>query len=192
MKMTGKRTDNASQTSKLALRLHFLRRYHTTDSRVFDCCQGAGLIWKGVRAEFPVTSYFGVDLKAKPGRIVIDSVKVLKQGVSANVIDVDTYGEPWTHWLELLPHVKEPTSVFLTCGSINPLSMSHVASNYVFGGKLKMPPTLFGKLWGYANQCLLTAPTRFGLDIVECVEAVSKNKTRYIGMHIVPKADVKN
>lgn len=182
-----KKTDNASHSGKMSLRLHFLRKYHEDNARVFDCCQGAGLVWLSVRKEFQVKSYFGVDLKAKSGRIAIDSIKVLQQGVDANVIDVDTYGEPWTHWLELLKHIKEPTTVYLTMGSVSKLAMSHVASKYVFGKTLKMPPTLFAKLWDYANQVLLTAPENFGLEIVECQEALSKSNTRYVGMHVRPE-----
>jgi hypothetical protein len=187
--VTNTRTDNANSSGKKALRMHFLRRYHEGNARVFDCCQGSGLVWGAVRKEFEVQTYFGVDIKAKSGRIAIDSVKIVSQGVNANVIDVDTYGEPWTHWLELLPHVKEPTTVFLTCGKIKIAGMSKRASTYVFGKSLRMPPLLFGKLWDYATAFLLSAPTRMGLEIVETIEAVSKNDTRYIGMHIKPVTD---
>lgn len=189
IKTNGRKVDNAAQKSKQVLRLYFLQKYHTDDSRVFDCCQGSGLVWSEVRKQFAVSSYWGVDLKSKSGRISIDSVKVVKQGVKANVIDVDTYGEPWTHWMELLPHIKEPTTVFLTCGKISISTMSHRVINCVFGKSLRMPPTLTGSLWDYANKVLLSLPLSYGLEIVECMEAVSNNQTRYIGIHIQPRGE---
>jgi hypothetical protein len=179
-------TDNKNMAQKTAVRLHFLRRYHTGDARVFDCCQGSGLIWKAIRKEFEVSRYWGVDLKTRPGGLKMDSVKVLSQGVKDNVIDVDTYGEPWAHWLELLPRVKEPTTVFLTWTSMCSLNMSDVAKKFVFGGQLRMPPTLFGRLWDYANQSLLAAPIQFGLRVIECQESVNDTSTRYIGIHLRP------
>lgn len=183
---SAKMTDNKNMAQKTAVRLHFLRKYHADDARVFDCCQGAGLIWKTIRQEFEVASYWGVDVKTRPGGLKMDSVKVLEQGVKDNVIDIDTYGEPWAHWLKLLPKVNQPTTVFLTWTSMCSLNMSDVAKQFVFGGQLKMPPTLFGRLWDYANQALLAAPMQFGLQVVECQESVNETTTRYIGMHIKP------
>lgn len=182
-----KQTDNADKEGKLALRLCFLREHHIDDARVFDCCQGSGLVWKAVRKKFTVKSYWGVDKKTKSGRVTIDSVRILNAGVSENVIDVDTYGEPWEHWLALLPHVKIPTTVFMTIGSVNPLSMSNVVKKVVFGRSLKMPPTLYAKLWDYAIETLLNAPHTHGLRVVDAREVESTNKTRHVGIHIVPE-----
>src|SRR5262245_28997543 len=95
-----------------------LRTYHEGDAlHVFDACQGSGVLWSHLRREFVVASYWGVDQKAKAGRLKIDSVRLLEAGlIGQNVIDVDTYGAPWKHWEALLPFVQRPTTVFLTIG----------------------------------------------------------------------------
>lgn len=179
--------DNKSLAEKVAVRLHFVRKYHSDDARVFDCCQGAGLVWKNVKESVELKSYWGVDLKPRSGKISMNSLEVLGRKLRDNVIDVDTYGEPWEHWLKMLPNITQPTSVFLTWTSLCMMGMSNVVKQYVFGGQLQMPPTLYGKLWGYANACLLTAPERHGLEIVECMEPICKSPSRYIGIHLRPK-----
>jgi hypothetical protein len=113
--------DNDNAKSKLDLRRHFLSTYHADGSaRVFDCCQGSALIWSKLRKEFPIASYWGVDLKAKSGRLKIDSSRVLEQpGWKENVIDVDTYGSPWEHWTAILQNMGESATVFLTIGTMS-------------------------------------------------------------------------
>lgn len=182
-----RRTDNKAMAEKLAVRLHFLRKYHADNAKVFDCCQGAGLIWKKIRQDLEVKSYWGVDLKVRKGRVAMNSVEVLRRKLTDNVIDVDTYGEPWEHWLTMLPNITQPTTIFLTWTSLCSLGMSNVVKQFVFGGQLQMPPSLYGKLWDYANALLLTAPERHGLEIVECMESINKTPSRYIGIHVRPK-----
>lgn len=180
-------TDNKAMAEKLAIRLHFLRKYHSGNAKVFDCCQGACLIWSTIRKDIDVKSYWGVDLKVRKGRVSMNSVEVLRRKLTDNVIDVDTYGEPWEHWLTMLPNISQPTSIFLTWTSLCSLGMSNIVKQFVFGGQLQMPPSLYGKLWDYANASLLTAPERHGLEIVECMESVNKTPSRYIGIHVRPK-----
>ena len=182
-----RKTDNKYLAEKVALRTYFLRKYHQDNAKVFDCCQGAGLIWKTIRKEFKVASYWGVDLKARPGRVAMNSVDVLNRKLTDNVIDVDTYGEPWQHWLTMLPNIVQPTTVYLTWTSLCSINMSSIVKRHVFGGELRMPSSLFGKLWDYANATLLTAPEQHGLEIVECMETVNKTPSRYIGIHVRPK-----
>ena len=38
--------DNKGLTEKVALRLHFIRKFHPENAHVFDCCQGAGSLPK--------------------------------------------------------------------------------------------------------------------------------------------------
>jgi hypothetical protein len=183
-----KSTDNRCLAEKIAVRKHFLRKFHPDNAKVFACCQGTGLIWKTIRRDFQVASYWGVDLKASAGRVAMDSVSVLRRKLTDNVIDVDTYGEPWEHWLTMLPNVTQPTSVFLTWSSMCSINMSTIVKQHVFGGELHMPKSLYGKLWDYANAYLLTAPEQHGLEIVECMESLNKTPSRYIGIHIRPKS----
>lgn len=179
--------DNKGLSEKVAVRMHFVRKFHQGNAKVFDACQGAGLVWKEIRSRIDVKSYWGVDLKPASGRITMNSLDVLSKPIKDNVIDVDTYGEPWEHWLKMLPNINQPTSVFLTWTSLCMMGMSTVVKQHVFGGQLQMPPSLYGKLWDYANAMLLTAPERYGLEIVECMESVNKTPSRYIGIHVRPK-----
>lgn len=105
-----KKTDNTNLPAKLDLRRRFLRKYHAEDpANVLDCCQGDGVIWKTLRREFTIAGYWGVDTKRKPGRLRLDSSRILAQaGWLQNVVDIDTYGSPWRHWLAMLPNVKRP------------------------------------------------------------------------------------
>ncbi len=178
--------DNKFIAEKIAVRLHFLKKYHSDGARVFDCCQGAGLVWKHIRDTHHVASYWGVDVKPRKGQITMNSLTVLGNSLKDNVIDVDTYGEPWEHWLKMLPNITQPTTVFLTWTTLCLMGMSTAAKRFVFGGDLQMPPSLYGKLWDYANACLLAAPEQYGLEIVECCECTNTSATRYIGVHLRP------
>lgn len=64
------KTDNHNPAAKLALRRHFLRKYHAVgEIRVIDCCQGSAKLWTQLRKEFEIKSYWGVDVKPKAGRL---------------------------------------------------------------------------------------------------------------------------
>lgn len=189
----GIKTDNHNLTAKLALRRHFLERYHADEpARVLDCCQGSGVIWRALRREFPVASYWGLDLKPKKGRLKLDSVRVLSQsGWTQNVIDVDTYGSPWKHWAALLPNVTGPLTVFLTLGQLRTGTVGNVgaealkAAGLVFPS-LKLPQAFHVKLRDqFPRYCLARAPMH-GLQILECQEALSDGNARYFGVRLLP------
>ena len=186
-----KKTDNHNPESKLKLRRHFLEKYHADGkATVFDCCQGGGVMWDAIRRTHPVASYWGVDVKPKKGRLKIDSVRVLQQGVSQNVIDIDTYGSPWKHWFAMIPKVTQPVTVFLTIGQISiggsPLSNE---SRSVLGiGKLQIPPAIGLKLNELAVEHCLYQGDVF-CKITEAVEVSSTGNARYIGIRLEPKND---
>src|SRR6266576_3131176 len=138
------KTDNTSPAAKLELRRYFLRAYHATEPiHVLDCCQATGFLWRTLRKEFPLASYWGLDLKPKKGRLKLDSVRVLAQpGWPQNVVDVDTYGSPWKHWTALLPHVTKPLTVFLTIGHAHRLGIDSVTLETLGLGALKIPPAI--------------------------------------------------
>jgi hypothetical protein len=118
--MTTKKTDNANLPAKLDLRRYFLRKYHADGTgRVMDCCAGSGRLWGTLRNEFVIASYWALDLKTKRGRLKVDSSRILAQrGWTENIIDIDTYGSPWTHWENMLPNITAPTTAFLTIGQL--------------------------------------------------------------------------
>jgi hypothetical protein len=190
-----KKTDNANLKSKLALRRHMLQRHHSAgDIRVFDACQGDGLLWGRLRSEFPVAYYYGVDVKPKRGRLAIDSKRVVCQpGLNCNVIDVDTYGLPWDHWVALLPTIVEPTTVFLTAA---------IASQRMHQrtGGVSLPKSVKSVLgipadWDISNAftgrlcCIavghyLSMPAANGYRVVEAFESTRSARARYIAVRI--------
>ena len=185
------KTDNHSPHAKLDLRRYFLRRYHTDPPHVLDCCQGGGIMWGTLRKEFPVASYWGLDLKPKKGRLKLDSVRVLQQpGWPQDVVDIDTYGSPWKHWMAMLPNVRRPTTVFLTIGNQNQTATSPNShgADVLFHFPPSTPPTLAGVVARRFDVTRgLTRSCEHGLILVEAVEAVSTGNARYVGVHLVPQ-----
>lgn len=182
-----KQVDNSNLPAKLALRRYFLQRYHSDGSaQVLDCCQGDGVIWRTLREEFPVRSYWGVDTKVKKGRISVDSARILGQpGWPQTVIDVDTYGSPWKHWVAILANLARPITVFLTIGQWQ-MGVDRLLLESLGLSGLRVPPGIAIKLQKIAVSALLTR----GCDsyiIIEAVEVVSTGTARYIGLRIEPK-----
>jgi hypothetical protein len=187
-----KKTDNHNPEAKLALRRYFLDKYHPDGSaRVFDCCQGGAVMWTTLRRTHPVQSYWGVDVKPKKGRLKIDSIRVLQQGVKQDVIDVDTYGSPWKHWFALLQNLNEAKTVFLTIGSTmmkGATDSAVIASLGCVFKTLTLPESFYGKLDEIGVNYTLATGCRFA-KIVEAVESVSTGNARYIGVRLEPKND---
>jgi hypothetical protein len=191
--MTGDKTDNHNPAAKLALRRHFLKRYHAGEPlHVMDCCQGSGLLWAELRKEFPVAAYWGMDLKEKAGRLKLDSTRVLAQpGWPQTVIDVDTYGSPWQHWEAMLPNVARPLTVFLTIGQRVTGTVGAVSKHALRAAgltfKTKLPAGFHPKLAAMLLPYCLARAGDFGLRVVEAAEADSNNpNVRYVGVRLSP------
>ncbi|HEY7195544.1 MAG TPA: hypothetical protein VH439_17505 [Gemmatimonadales bacterium] len=189
---TGHFEDNTGWHSKLALRRHFLARYHAQQKPVvLDCCQGEARIWTTLRAEFPCT-YWGVDQEKKKGRLKIDSTRLLAQpALPYDVIDIDTYGSPWGHWRTLLPHVTKPTTVFLTLGSLkgNVPAIDHAVLDALGISKLKTKPpvTITWKFAETAVGACLGLALDYPLAVVEAGEALPASvSARYFGVRLEP------
>ena len=187
-----KKTDNHNPEAKLKLRRYFLEKYHSDGSaKVFDCCQGGGVMWTALRRTHPVQSYWGVDIKPKKGRVKIDSVRVLQQpGLKQNVIDIDTYGSPWKHWMAMLPNLARPTTVFLTIGQNKMVGGFQGAPPKelveVLGIPKSTPPSISANLWDLATGALLEKGSKVA-TISEAVEVSSTGNARYIGVRLEPK-----
>ncbi len=71
---------------------------------VLDCCAGHQLVWKALRKDFEVESYLPLDIQNIQGVTRADSVRWIRDvGLgAANVVDVDTFGEPWVHYDAIL------------------------------------------------------------------------------------------
>lgn len=180
----GTKTDNGNLEEKLELRRYFMRKYHSDgQARVFDCCQGSGVIWSTLQKEFKIANYWGVNVKTKPGRLKIESSRVLAQpGWSDNVIDVDTYGSPWAHWAAILANLQHSATVFLTIGQVN-MRVSNLTLEALGLGSFKIPPSIALKLQEIALSALLTRGC-VNCKLGEVQEAVATGHARYIGVRL--------
>lgn len=173
--------------AKLRLREHFLDSYHADGlASVMDCCQGDGVIWRHLRPR--VLHYWGMDLKPKKGRLAIDSAKVLAQpGWTQNVVDIDTYGAPWSHWFGVLRNLSQPTTVFLTVGSagvaghITKELRERMGMQHLRGPK--------GLLCRKIDDFAIRFALGLALDVAEVVEALEaprSRRARYFGIRLEP------
>lgn len=188
--------DNSNYQGKLSLRRYFMAKYHSeSPASVMDCCQGAGLVWKQLRSEFTLSSYFGMDLKKKKGRLKVDSVQVLSQpGWKQDIIDVDTYGQPWRHWEAIVRNATHPLTVFMTIGrGVGLLTSIDHRSLYLIGFSKRLvnmvPKAL--KRQNIFDDLVLNQYLTMSYDhaIIECMEVRQGRQfeTRYIGVRIQPK-----
>lgn len=185
------KTDNHNPAAKLALRRHFLRKYHRrTPPRVLDCFQGSGLLWLKLGNEFDLASYWGVDLKPKKGRLKIDSARILEQrGWEADVVDLDAYGSPWTHWRHLVRTFEgEAVTVFLTVGMVRMGGGNFDRAVLDLTGcrfqRLSLPNSLGVRLSDHVLGSALGVARDSGLAAVEVQEAFPQGRARYLGVRL--------
>ena len=184
-------TDNGALDAKLALRRAALARWPDDPRVVFDVCQGAGTLWGALRGEFQIARYFGADIKPSPGRLRVDSARLLAAGdLGANIIDVDTYGEPWKHWRALLPHIARPTTVFLTLGQAN-YSVMRASADSVrvlgLGGLRSCPLSLAGRVARRLGCRYALAEAHQFVLLSGGFQIVTARGTRYIAVRVEPK-----
>jgi hypothetical protein len=115
------KTDNASLALKLELRRWVITRAGLTTLRILDLCAGEGHIWRNMRQEYEVASYTPCDRKPRMAGVIKGEAAILAGTFDLarfNVIDVDTYGEPWECWLKISSRIRQTTAVFLTHGVV--------------------------------------------------------------------------
>ncbi|MFO7971118.1 MAG: hypothetical protein R6U40_05130 [Desulfobacterales bacterium] len=183
-----KKVDNANAQAKLDLRRYLLKKYHADPVRVLDCCQGDGLLWGRLRQEFSVGHYWGVDIKAKKGRLSLDSSRILCQGdLDYDVIDIDTYGAPWKHWEALLPNISHAVTVFLTIGQWQMGTSNEIKQALGIRG-LGVPPGICRKLHAISVSYCLARSYDYDIILQEVVEAsCAASHARYIGVRLEPQ-----
>ena len=184
-----KKTDNSNIESKLALRRHFLKTYHTREERpvVLDACQGSGKIWDVLRNEFDVR-YQGADVKPRRVAIKLDSSRLFDvPGWNFDIVDIDTYGEPWKHYEKLCCTATKAVTVFLTIGMVR-VGGGGGSSQYVrraLGVPNETPPCLVSDVQNDMMGQLLWYPLG-RLRLIECLEAPAGRKARYLGLRLLP------
>ncbi len=185
--MTAK-TDNGNLKAKLDLRRHFLRKYHSDGTaRVFDAFQGDGRLWSVLRKEFNVASYWGVDVKPRQGRLRIDCSRVLGQnGWTENVLDLDSYGQPWVQYRLAAERARKDMTIFLTCGIVSlPGVTSNIIRERMGLGSLYVPLAFQGLIIRQSIPYMLSIPLDCGYSIAECVEAEAHGRNVcYFGVRL--------
>lgn len=185
------KTDNGNLPAKLKLRRFFLSRFHASAPPVvIDACQGSGTIWSQLRKEFEIARIWGLDKKRRAGRLRADSGAVLSRpGWVADVVDVDTYGHPWRHWMGILENAPGPLTVFLTIGTVStgggvgiPDELRRASMPFE---RLRVPPSLGRCVIEAGIQGMLSrAHHRF--DVAAAKECAGGN-ARYIGIRLDSK-----
>lgn len=183
-------TDNHNLAAKLALRRHALRAWGTRRPlRVLDCFAGGQVIWTTLRAEFPVAEYLSFDLKPRRGRLKLDSLRFLTdQRWAHTIIDLDAYGSPWSHWVQVLRRGRA-CLVFLTIGSRNNGAGTRIARDALEVAQIpaELPFGLHCGLLGTVNERCLAACFRFGLRPRSAFEAPNPGgNARYLAVHLEP------
>jgi hypothetical protein len=189
------KVDNHNLAAKLALRRHFLDRYHSGAGTisVLDCCEGEGRIWDTLEASYPCWRW-GVDLKPGRGRLVLDSRVILAGDVAYDVVDIDTYGSPWGHWTDLIAHATGPVTAFLTDGMnqqgpVNPETCVRPALGLTFP-TLEVPSVLVMKLGSLLPRRMIALAWEYGHRVVEAAEAPNPGgKARYYGVRLEPAGE---
>ena len=113
--------DNHSLADKVRLR-EIVCRELGEPLKVLDLFAGEGWIWKRLRRSLEISTYTPVDIRPRqPGTIRMD---VTGRSVVAfnpdcfNVIDIDTYGDPWEIWDALRRRLTRRSAVFITHGMV--------------------------------------------------------------------------
>jgi len=183
--------DNSHLGTKLHLRRHFLEKYHAGKAtRVLDCCCGSRALWDVLAKEHEVR-YLGIDKKAT-GRehLRMDSIRFLEASgpLAFDVVDVDTYGEPWAHWFALLAREWDELTVFLTVGAVTTGAARNLSTRALEHMGLtfheKLPAGLRGKLVERATSYCLTMSCDIVHTPLEALEATPSGSARYFGLRL--------
>jgi hypothetical protein len=181
------KTDNSRPEPKLELRRHFLSKYPSKTYRVIDCCAGEEQkIWTQLRKEFPNIQYMGLDKKrVGKGVVKIDAARWMSQVEwRADVVDIDTYGEPWSVYFPMLENfVGDEITVFLTYCRVG-INTVGVMSNPV-RERLGIPKDW--KIWqataitNFAIQSCIAYCLECGFDVIEARKVVFADNPNDLG-----------
>ena len=167
------KTDNKSLTDKCELRRFLIEETKMEPLRVLDLFAGEGHIWNELRRvhrdpdapkPLQVTRYTPVDASERQkgqirAKITPSLIAALDENEGLrryNVIDIDTYGEPWEIWAAVLSRIKQPTLVFLTRGKVTygGGKVSNFAKQ-VMGIPLEWQIPVKLDVFNYADECAL-------------------------------------
>ncbi len=125
------KTNNSNLALKVDLRRTVLKAGGFKKLRVLDLFAGGGEIWSALRQEFKIETYMPCDVKPQmPGTLRANVTPLFVEAIAGgnfNVIDIDTYGEPWEIWAAVARRIAQPAAVFLTQGIVGMGQTSHFA-----------------------------------------------------------------
>lgn len=207
------KTDNHSLKDKCALRRLLIEEAHLDPLRVLDLFAGEGNIWNELRRQsrdpeapppLNVAAYTPIDSVAKQtGQIRFkitprliaslngdpDVTTYTGDGLSRyNVVDCDTYGDPFELWHELLFRIKQPTVIFLTRGRVTygagrmPISkhskkVMGIPETWDIPGRIE--------LLTYADRCQLLQPCPTAK--IEVGYQMDFPRVTYYALHVIPR-----
>ncbi len=117
------KTDNKSLDAKVQLRLKVLGAAALGELRILDLCAGEGEIWRAMRRHVKLSSYVPVDQAPRQAGTLVGDITDMRFLAAFdlsryNVMDVDTYGEPWVPWRFIFDRLAHKAAVFLTHGAV--------------------------------------------------------------------------
>lgn len=176
--------DNSNLTAKLKLREYYLEKYFPDREAIYvlDACAGDSLIWSELKKRYPV-KVMSVDVKRKPGRIAIRSERIMRSAAGVDIVDIDTYGSPWSKYFALLESLKSrKLVVFLTLGITVYGQMQKFFAERVcpqFEG-VKLPVGFHRWLQGLLWKDGVAEAYRFGYAVQDC-QFIETENVKYIG-----------
>lgn len=177
------KTDNHNIEAKLALRKLFV----SDGVSVLDCFSGESeAIWSALRKKYRITEYVALDIKAKKNRLKIDSLRFLEgQHWKFDIIDLDAYGSPWSHWMEVLKTDRQSEIVvFLTIGSAVFGRLSSVALRSMNLPK-ETPSGMHKQLSSESVSFMLAECYKFDWIVIKASEAMNHGgSARYLALHL--------
>jgi hypothetical protein len=177
------KTDNHNVEAKLGLRKEFI----ANGMSVLDCFSGEGeAIWSTLRKQYQITEYVALDIKAKKNRLKIDSLRFLQsQDWIFDVVDLDAYGSPWSHWMEVLKTNRQSEIiVFLTIGSAVFGRLSSVALRSMNLPK-ETPSGMHKQLSSESVSFMLAECYKFDWIVIKASEAMNHGgSARYLALHL--------
>lgn len=125
------KTDNAHFQQKADMRQAFLEALNLPAVNVLDLCAGASKLWTHLSDKLNVERYLPCDRAPRSPLVIKGEAYQLVQSIDLapfNVIDIDTYGEPWEVTEQLLPRLTREVVIFLTHGHLGKsFTASHAA-----------------------------------------------------------------
>lgn len=188
--------DNGDPAAKIALRRYFLDKYHAGKPyTVCDACAGFGGLRRAIAKTNPPGRYVGYDRRATTAKVTVvgDSIDALSRpGLDYDVVDIDTYGEPYDHLVAALANLAPgERTIFLTIGGFQRgrAGRTGLTAAAIIGIRFSVPlPRNLRFFNQFSDQIINAALYRAvecGWEIVEAAEADSLAvNARYIGLHI--------